>query len=60
MRFKLMTVVWVVYGLIMARMALRMADGGAEPVHFLLMALAGAALAGLITLAQTLYRRWAK
>jgi hypothetical protein len=44
----------------MARMALRMADGGAEPVHFLLMALAGAALAGLITLAQTLYRRWAK
>ncbi len=57
MRINLMAILWTLYGLIVARMALRMADGGAEPRHFLLMGLAGAGLAALIALAGMLYRR---
>jgi hypothetical protein len=58
MRINMRTVVWTLYGLIVARMALRMADGGAEPLHVLLMGLAGAGLAALIALAGMLVRRW--
>jgi len=58
MRLDLMTIAWGVYGFIVIRMALRMADGGAEPLHFLLMGLAGVTLAVLIALVGMPYRRW--
>ena len=58
MRFDLMTLVWIGYGLIVARMALRMADGGAQPLHFALMGGMAVAVAVLIARAGMATRRW--
>ena len=57
MRIDAVTIGWIVFALVAIRMIVRMADGGATPLHFVLMGLAGAGVAALIAHAGMLYRR---
>lgn len=57
MRINPVTVAWIIFGIIVIRMAWRMADGGARPADFLIMGGAGIAIAILIMLAGRLYQR---
>jgi hypothetical protein len=57
MTFNPVAIAWVIFGLIVLRMGLRMLDGGAEPIHFALMGAGGMVIAGLIMISGRLYNR---
>jgi hypothetical protein len=52
------TIIWVFFALLVLRMAFRMLDGGAGPVHFALMGAGALVIAGLIAVAGRFCARW--
>ena len=57
MRFNLVTTVWIVFLIFLARMAFRMWDGGAEFLDYVKMGAIGLTLAALISVASYYYKR---